>query len=58
MRMSNSRVLVGKFLTSKYKIQEFYLPILGPARAYKDDEHERRQIQTIYFYINFKNAMT
>ena len=32
---------------SEYKIQEFYSPILGPARAYKDDAHERREIQTI-----------
>ena len=24
-----------------------YSPILGPARAYKDDAHERREIQTI-----------
>ena len=31
----------------QYKIQEFYSPILGPARAYKDDAHERREIQTI-----------
>ena len=32
---------------SRYKIQEFYSPILGLARAYKDDAHERREIQTI-----------
>ena len=33
--------------TRVYKIQGFYSPILGPARAYKDDAHERREIQTI-----------
>ena len=33
--------------TRNKKIQEFYSPILGPARAYKDDAHERREIQTI-----------
>ena len=32
---------------SRYKIHEFYSPILGPARAYKDDAHERREIQMI-----------
>ena len=31
---------------TRYKMQEFYSPILGPARAYKDDIHERREIQT------------
>ena len=28
---------------TRYKIQEFYSPLLGPARAYKDDIHERRE---------------
>ena len=34
-----------------YKIQEFYSPILGPARAYKDDANEIREIQTIEWKI-------
>ena len=33
-------------LEKNTKIQEFYPPILGPARPYKDDLHERREIQT------------
>ena len=33
--------------STRYKIQEFYSPILGSAREYKDDAHERREIQTI-----------
>ena len=32
---------------NKKEDTKIYSPILGPARAYKDDVHERREIQKI-----------
>ena len=41
------KICLIKFILLLNGIQEFYSPILGPAaRAYKDDAHEKREIQT------------
>ena len=47
VRIGSEIRTIWKVKVYVYKIQEFYSPILGPARAYKDDAHERREIQTI-----------